>query len=328
MRVDNADYDLSNTSLTYRAYQFDLEATSAEVPENMNPFDWVTLYDANDSALVLSTTGEDFDADGHPMKCEYNCDDYIATVEWSSIEKNNEDSQLSINFKITVQDKAMKGMTTGYVKKLTFNINQNIDDTNSKMQDADAAESEGTTTKTDTQSSSAQSGVQGTANTKNQSQTTTSQSSATGIAQQSSIKETTTNNVSNGSATNSVASSASATQHVHTWKAHTASKWVEDTAAYDEQVVETAAYDERVKTHTYEVCLVCGLELEEDANGSCPDMDTHLAFDHGDVGGGYTVRDEYETVHHDATYKTVHHDATGHYEDYIDYYYCECGATK
>ena len=34
------------------------------------------------------------------------------------------------------------------------------------------------------------------------------------------------------------------------------------------------------------------------------------------------------TKYHEAVAHVVHHDATGHYEEYTDYYYCDCGATK
>ena len=148
------------------------------------------------------------------------------------------------------------------------------------------------------------------------------------------------------------------TAHTHTWtpvtkKVHHDATyktvWVQDQAAWDEQVLVTAAWDETVITKAawdepvygwVDICNVCGT-----AFSSVDDRDIHIWIDPG-CGGSWhaeqrqtgtvhheaetttvhhdavygTVHHEAETttVHHDAVYKTVHHEATGHNEQVVD----------
>ena len=119
----------------------------------------------------------------------------------------------------------------------------------------------------------------------------------------------------------------SAPAHEHSWQAVTATRWVQDSAAWDETVVVSAAWDEAVYTTvTRYTCGYCGATF-----------DSHDAFDiHNDAQhdseANYRNKDvkiQTGTVHHDAVTKTVHHDATGHNETYVTGYRCSgCGATK
>ena len=117
--------------------------------------------------------------------------------------------------------------------------------------------------------------------------------------------------------------------HTHSWVAQTSQQWVQDSAAWDEQVwvQDSAAWDETVQTGSYVQCS-CGYSC-----GSTGEWDAHVQAQiaAGSYNHSYSVVPKYETIHHDATghYETVHHDATGHYETVTTGYKCsECGATK
>ena len=90
-------------------------------------------------------------------------------------------------------------------------------------------------------------------------------------------------------------------EHVHNWVAQTEQRWVQDSAAWDEQV------------QTGEIIKAsCGATF-----GSVDEWFAHQARNHS---CSYTVV---------PNYNTVHHDATGHYETVTTGYVCSgCGASK
>lgn len=90
-------------------------------------------------------------------------------------------------------------------------------------------------------------------------------------------------------------------EHVHNWVAQTEQRWVQDSAAWDEQV------------QTGEIIKAsCGATF-----GSVDEWFAHQTRNHS---CSYTVV---------PNYNTVHHDATGHYETVTTGYVCsECGAAK
>ena len=90
-------------------------------------------------------------------------------------------------------------------------------------------------------------------------------------------------------------------EHVHNWVAQTEQRWVQDSAAWDEQV------------QTGEIIKAsCGATF-----GSVDEWFAHQTRNHS---CSYTVV---------PNYNTVHHDATGHYETVTTGYVCSgCGATK
>ena len=149
-----------------------------------------------------------------------------------------------------------------------------------------------------------------------------------------------------------------ATVHTHTWipvtqvEHHDATYkqvWVQDTAAYDEQVEVSAAWDETVLVQdAYDeqvvvseawdepiyawvgICNGCGhrfLDPDEDINehmaagcwSSWHDEWMQVGTAHHDAVYRTVHHDTvYQIVHHDAVYQTVHHDAAGHYESVVD----------
>lgn len=93
-------------------------------------------------------------------------------------------------------------------------------------------------------------------------------------------------------------------EHVHNWVAQTEQRWVQDSAAWDEQC----------PTGSYIQCS-CGQRFDNQAQWS--QHNKSLGFGQGH---SYSVQE---------TYGTVHHDATGHYETVTTGYVCSgCGATK
>lgn len=97
---------------------------------------------------------------------------------------------------------------------------------------------------------------------------------------------------------------ASQPEHVHNWVAQTEQRWVQDSAAWDEQC----------PTGSYIQCS-CGQRFDNQAQWS--QHNKSLGFGQGH---SYSVQE---------TYGTVHHDATGHYETVTTGYVCSgCGASK
>lgn len=93
-------------------------------------------------------------------------------------------------------------------------------------------------------------------------------------------------------------------EHVHNWVAQTEQRWVQDSAAWDEQC----------PTGSYIQCS-CGQRFDNQAQWS--QHNKSLGFGQGH---SYSVQE---------TYGTVHHDATGHYETVTTGYICSgCGAAK
>lgn len=99
-------------------------------------------------------------------------------------------------------------------------------------------------------------------------------------------------------------SGTSQPEHVHNWVAQTEQRWVQDSAAWDEQC----------PTGSYIQCS-CGQRFDNQAQWS--QHNKSLGFGQGH---SYSVQE---------TYGTVHHDATGHYETVTTGYVCSgCGASK
>lgn len=115
--------------------------------------------------------------------------------------------------------------------------------------------------------------------------------------------------------------------HQHDWQPVYGTRWVQDSAAWDETVVVSAAWDEPI----YEVvwkyrCTWCGTFFD-----SLASFTDHNDSEHDSEASFNNVKQNVQTgtKHHDAVTKTVHHEATGHNESYVTGYRCSgCGATK
>lgn len=103
--------------------------------------------------------------------------------------------------------------------------------------------------------------------------------------------------------------------HEHSWSPVTAQQWV----ANNVWVEDSAAWDEQVVTGEI-VQASCGLSFN-----SAEEWNAHKI----EMGRGHSC--SYSVI---PSYSTIHHEATGHYEDQGHYetvttgYSCSCGATK
>ena len=126
---------------------------------------------------------------------------------------------------------------------------------------------------------------------------------------------------------NSSASKPSAPSHTHSWKDHTATKqvWVSNIVpVYENQQVQVGT--KKVSDGWYWHCSGCGAEVP------VASADVHIAahLKANEASNGY----EKEHFHEEPVYETkrvqVGTRDDGHYETqtYVDYKYCDCGATK
>lgn len=134
-----------------------------------------------------------------------------------------------------------------------------------------------------------------------------------------------TSNKNTGSSTGGSSSNGSSTSgkpaHVHSWKAQTTTKWVEDSPGHYEDKIVVDAYDEEVPD---------GEHVEFSDGTTSTDTSWEAISEYlssHDVT--YKLVTDYKTVHHEAKTQQVWVDATGHYETVITGYVCtSCGAKK
>ena len=153
----------------------------------------------------------------------------------------------------------------------------------------------------------------------------------------------TTNANSDSYSDNSVGTESANNSHTHVWKEHTAQKWVSNIVTVVDQPEQNIKYSiyrmywyttgtweetrdaERFNTwyhseegglyplyHPYKEPEDNPLFIEYDKNGNPTYINDHV------IAGPY-----YETIP-----AVTHEEDHGHYETYVDYYYCDCGATK
>lgn len=106
--------------------------------------------------------------------------------------------------------------------------------------------------------------------------------------------------------------------HEHTWKDHTATKqaWVPNIVVVDD-------YETQYVTVGYLFICNCGFETT-DRNAIVQHTDNH--FDTGEMDN-FTIQNVYGE---ESVWVGSHEEDQGYYETstYVDYQYCECGATK
>lgn len=118
--------------------------------------------------------------------------------------------------------------------------------------------------------------------------------------------------------------------HQHDWQPVYGTRWVQDSAAWDETVVVSGAWDETVPVYGTVGKYVCrcgaqfdSIDAWETHNDSSHDSEYSYGYRQVQIQTGTT------TKHHDAVTKIVHHDASGHNESYVTGYRCSgCGATR
>lgn len=134
-----------------------------------------------------------------------------------------------------------------------------------------------------------------------------------------------------GSSGSGSSGATSAPAHQHDWQPVYGTRWVQDSAAWDETVVVSAAWDETVPVYGTVKKYRCSCGILFDSYDAWDEHCWSSAHD-GEASYSYvsqTVQTGTTTKHHDAVTKTVHHDATGHNESCVTGYRCSgCGATK
>lgn len=115
--------------------------------------------------------------------------------------------------------------------------------------------------------------------------------------------------------TGSTASQSSQSAHTHSWKEHTAQKWVSN-------MVTVPDYEtQKIAVGTKFIFAYDGFSTTDVSVAEQHAVELILAG----VPDNYRMETIYET-------QTVqvgsHQEDQGHYEIYVDYYYCDCGATK
>lgn len=125
---------------------------------------------------------------------------------------------------------------------------------------------------------------------------------------------------------NSSASKPSAPSHTHSWKDHTATKqvWVSNIVpVYEDQQVQVGT--NKVSLGSYWHCN-CGAEVP--SSSAKPHIKAHLQA--GEPSNGYNQEHFREEPVYETKRVQVGTRDEGHYETqtYVDYKYCDCGATK
>ena len=116
----------------------------------------------------------------------------------------------------------------------------------------------------------------------------------------------------NGGGSAAASQPASEPEHQHSWQAVTEQKWVSNNV----WVQDSAAWDEQVQT---------GEIIKSSCGATFNSVDEWFAHQTRSHSCSYTVIPNYTTVHHDAT---GHNEDQGHYETVTTGYRCSCGATK
>ena len=125
---------------------------------------------------------------------------------------------------------------------------------------------------------------------------------------------------------NSSASKPSAPSHTHSWKDHTATKqvWVSNIVpVYEDQQVQVGT--NKISLGSYWHCN-CGAEIP--TSSAKPHIKAHLLA--GEMSNGYNKEHFREEPVYETQRVQVGTRDDGHYETqtYVDYKYCDCGATK
>lgn len=126
-------------------------------------------------------------------------------------------------------------------------------------------------------------------------------------------KDTSSSN--SGNSGNSGSDKPSKPAHQHSWKQHTAQKWVSN-------MVTVPDYEtQKVAVGTRYIFFYDGYTTTSDANAENHAMELVLAG----VDDGYRMETIYETKQ---VQVGSHQEDHGHNETYVDYEYCDCGARR
>ena len=144
-----------------------------------------------------------------------------------------------------------------------------------------------------------------------------SQAAASSSAESAAASTLPAQSAASGSTAGGSPGSSNQPAHEHSWQAVTEQKWVSNNV----WVQDSAAWDEQVQTGAVIYCR-CGAGPFY----SQSDWNAHVNSSKFGTNHGYgTPQPVYETIHHEAT---GHYEDQGHYETVTTGYQCSCGATK
>lgn len=157
----------------------------------------------------------------------------------------------------------------------------------------------------------------------NSKDTAQSTASDTGKGSSAPSSSTSGNASSSSSGSNSSSSQTSKPAHTHTWKNHTAKRWVSNWVT----VVDTPAQ------------TVQGARLyTQNSDGTWTANGETYWFENGFTSADLAaiIKNKIKTEGYIGNYQNVsksvpavtHQEDQGHYEEYVDYQYCDCGATR
>ena len=126
-------------------------------------------------------------------------------------------------------------------------------------------------------------------------------------------KDTSSSN--SGNSGNSGSDKPSKPAHQHSWKQHTAQKWVSNMVTVPDYETQKVAVGPRY------IFFYDGYTTTSDANAENHAMELVLAG----VDDGYRMETIYETKQ---VQVGSHQEDHGHNETYVDYEYCDCGARR
>lgn len=140
-------------------------------------------------------------------------------------------------------------------------------------------------------------------------------SSNAGSSNQPSNASSNTSSSNTSSNTGSTASKPSQPAHTHSWKEHTAQKWVSN-------MVTVPDYEtQKIAVGTKFIFAYDGFSTTDVSVAEQHAVELILAG----VSDNYRM----ETIYEAQTVQAgSHQEDQGHYETYVDYYYCDCGAAK
>lgn len=137
--------------------------------------------------------------------------------------------------------------------------------------------------------------------------------------------------------------SANTASHTHTWKVHTAQKWVSNIVTVVDQPEKTEKYS-IYKMYWYNTGKWEETrdperfnEWYKSKNGGLytlynpyPKPEDNPLFIGYDKNGNPQYTNDHTIIgpYYDVTPAVTHEEDHGHYETYVDYYYCDCGARK
>lgn len=311
---DNASVDF------YHAVKADKDGnkgtSKVEVDKGRYDIDVISPVNKDGSAYELFDTGDATEVAISDEQDEVTVDCQMTFI---SADKVTDDMLKTIvtDTKTAVEngDSTLKGDNgKAILDKLDSNVNANPNASDETKEDASKADEEVDVDSkpADTTSKPADKPSDGNAN----SSSSNSSSSNSGNSNSGNSGNSGSNSGSSSNTGNSGGSDKpSQPAHQHSWKQHTAQKWVSNMVTLPDYEIQKVAVGTRY------IFAYDGYTTTSDADAENHAMELVLAG----VDDGYRM----ETIYEERQVQVgSHQEDHGHYETYVDYEYCDCGATR